>query len=131
LGPWIHRITTNLFLDKVRRERRIRFQAFAADAGDRLPSREPTPGQLLEIQTINDDVQAALNVLSPGVRAAVVLRDVEGHTHAEIAMALGIKISTVRARLACGRRRLCNALANHAVRGAAQACVSGIEGRTE
>ncbi|WP_329812925.1 sigma factor, partial [Streptomyces sp. GSL17-113] len=42
---WLHRITTNLFLDTVRRKQRIRFDALADDAAERLPSREPTPQQ--------------------------------------------------------------------------------------
>lgn len=43
---WLHRITTNLFLDMVRRKQRIRFDALGDDAAERLPSREPTPQQL-------------------------------------------------------------------------------------
>src|ERR1700753_2088931 len=35
---WLHRITTNLFLDMARRRPKIRFDALADDAGDRLPS---------------------------------------------------------------------------------------------
>jgi RNA polymerase sigma-70 factor (ECF subfamily) len=38
---WLHRITTNLFLDMVRRKQRIRFDALADDAAERLPSRSP------------------------------------------------------------------------------------------
>src|SRR4051812_17189369 len=40
---WLHRITTNLFLDQVRRKQRIRFDALGADASDRLASRERGP----------------------------------------------------------------------------------------
>jgi RNA polymerase sigma-70 factor (ECF subfamily) len=36
---WLHRITTNLFLDQVRRKQRIRFDGLADDAADRLPGR--------------------------------------------------------------------------------------------
>lgn len=42
---WLHRITTNLFLDMVRRKQRIRFDALGDDAADRLPSREPSPSR--------------------------------------------------------------------------------------
>src|SRR5699024_3408059 len=34
---WLHRITTNVFLDKMRRKQRIRFDALAEDAASRLP----------------------------------------------------------------------------------------------
>ena len=36
---WLHRITTNLFLDQVRRKKRIRFDALAEDADARMPGR--------------------------------------------------------------------------------------------
>src|SRR6201998_2227893 len=37
---WLHRITTNLFLDGARRRQRIRFDALSEDAAERLASRE-------------------------------------------------------------------------------------------
>src|SRR5256714_14178012 len=39
---WLHRITTNLFLDRVRRQARIRFDALPEDA-ERLPGAGPSP----------------------------------------------------------------------------------------
>src|SRR3954468_16533500 len=75
---WLHRITTNLFLDQVRRKQRIRFDALAEDAADRLPGREPTPQQSYDDRTFDGDVQFALDALPPDFRAAVVLCDIEG-----------------------------------------------------
>src|SRR3954454_14385380 len=40
---WLHRITTNLFLDSARRKQRIRFEGLADDAAARLGGKEPTP----------------------------------------------------------------------------------------
>src|SRR6476660_9801391 len=40
---WLHRITTNLFLDQARRKQRIRFDALSDEAAGRLPSAMPTP----------------------------------------------------------------------------------------
>ena len=40
---WLHRITTNLFLDSARRKQRIRFDALSDEAASRLPSALPTP----------------------------------------------------------------------------------------
>src|SRR5882757_6692573 len=42
---WLHRITTNLFLDMARRRQRIRFEALPEDAGDRLAGADPGPEQ--------------------------------------------------------------------------------------
>ena len=38
---WLHRITTNLFLDSARRKQKIRFDGLAEGSADRLPSRLP------------------------------------------------------------------------------------------
>ena len=40
---WLHRITTNLFLDQARRKQRIRFDALSDEAASRLPSALPDP----------------------------------------------------------------------------------------
>jgi len=40
---WLHRITTNVFLDKMRRKQRIRFDALSDESAARLPSRGPGP----------------------------------------------------------------------------------------
>src|SRR4051794_16957157 len=138
---WLHRITTNLFLDLVRRKQRIRFDAlpddagphgtpanlsrarvrrkqrtrFGAlpgDAGDRLASREPSPEHLLVDSGLDPDVEAALAALSPDFRAAVVLCDIEGLSYEEIAATLGVKLGTVRSRIHRGRALLRAALAH-------------------
>jgi RNA polymerase sigma-70 factor (ECF subfamily) len=84
---WLHRITTNLFLDMVRRKQRIRFDA------------------------LGDDEQA-LDTLAPEFRAAVVLCDIEGLSYEEIAATLGVKLGTVRSRIHRGRSQLRKALAH-------------------
>ena len=45
---WLHRITTNLFLDGVRRKQRIRFDALADDAAERVSGREPPPDRAVD-----------------------------------------------------------------------------------
>jgi RNA polymerase sigma factor (sigma-70 family) len=113
---WLHRITTNLFLDQVRRKQRIRFDALADDAADRLPGREPTPAQAYDDHHFDDDVQRALDALAPDFRAAVVLCDIEGLSYEEIAATLGIKLGTVRSRIHRGRAQLRAALEHRAPR---------------
>ncbi|MGZ6791940.1 MAG: RNA polymerase sigma factor SigE [Mycobacteriales bacterium] len=110
---WLHRITTNLFLDLVRRRARIRFDALPDDA-ERLPGRELSPQQAYDEAHLDGDVQAALDALPPDFRAAVVLCDLEGLSYEEIADALGIKIGTVRSRIHRGRSQLRAALAHRA-----------------
>jgi RNA polymerase sigma factor (sigma-70 family) len=107
---WLHRITTNLFLDTVRRKQRQRTDALAEDAADRLPGSDPGPERAYEFRNLADDVQDALDALSPDFRAAVVLSDIEGLTYEEIATTLGVKLGTVRSRIHRGRAQLRRAL---------------------
>jgi RNA polymerase sigma factor (sigma-70 family) len=103
---WLHRITTNLFLDQARRKQRIRFDGLPDDAGDRLPGRDPGPERAWEHNNLDRDVQAALDALPPDFRAAVVLCDIEGLSYEEIAATLDVKLGTVRSRIHRGRALL-------------------------
>jgi RNA polymerase sigma factor (sigma-70 family) len=111
---WLHRITTNLFLDQVRRKRRIRFEGLEDDAHERLPGREPSPA--LDDRHLDADIQHALDALPPEFRVAVVLCDIEGLSYEEIAATLDIKLGTVRSRVHRGRSRLRAALEHRAHR---------------
>ncbi len=113
---WLHRITTNLFLDLARRRQRIRFDPLAEDAPDRLAGHEPTPPQAYDATHFDPDVQAALAALPPDFRAAVVLCDIEELSYEEIAATLGIKLGTVRSRIHRGRSQLRTALEHRAPR---------------
>ncbi|WP_168582014.1 RNA polymerase sigma factor SigE [Gephyromycinifex aptenodytis] len=111
---WLHRITTNLFLDRMRRKQRIRFDALSEDAAARLPSRSSGPEQAYDETHFDDDVQRALDSLSPEFRAAVVLCDIEGLSYEEISEVLGVKLGTVRSRIHRGRALLRESLAHRA-----------------
>jgi RNA polymerase sigma factor (sigma-70 family) len=115
---WLHRITTNLFLDQARRKSRIRFEGLAEDAAERLPGREPTPAQVYFDTHLDGDIEAALAALPPEFRAAVVLCDIEGLSYEEIAATLGVKLGTVRSRIHRGRAQLRTALAHRDPRNA-------------
>ncbi len=111
---WLHRITTNLFLDMVRRRQKIRFDALAEDASERLASSEPGPERAYEHNNLDPDIQHALDALPADFRAAVVLCDLEGLTYEEIALTLNVKVGTVRSRIHRGRVLLREALAHRA-----------------
>ncbi len=110
---WLHRITTNLFLDRMRRANRIRFEALPEDA-ERLPSGQPTPETAVLSDLFDPDVERALASLPPDFRAAVVLCDVEQLSYEEIAATLDIKLGTVRSRISRGRAMLRAALSDRA-----------------
>jgi RNA polymerase sigma-70 factor (ECF subfamily) len=113
---WLHRITTNLFLDQVRRKARVRFEALPEDA-DRVKGNEPEPSQVLDDRMFDADVQSALDALPAEFRAAVVLCDIEGLSYEEIAATLGVKLGTVRSRIHRGRAQLRRALTDRAPAG--------------
>jgi RNA polymerase sigma factor (sigma-70 family) len=108
---WLHRITTNLFLDQVRRKKRIRFEAMGEDSSRvESPDERSRPERGFEHANLDHDIQAALDALRPEYRAAVVLCDIEGLSYEEIAVTLGIKIGTVRSRIHRARAQLRDAL---------------------
>jgi RNA polymerase sigma factor (sigma-70 family) len=103
---WLHRITTNLFLDGARRRQRIRFEGLGDEVAQRIPGSQPSPAQVFDERHFDGDVQAALRSLPPDYRAAVVLCDIEGFSYEEIAATLGVKLGTVRSRIHRGRAQL-------------------------
>ncbi|MGV0626380.1 RNA polymerase sigma factor SigE [Mycolicibacter minnesotensis] len=107
---WLHRITTNLFLDMVRRRGRVRMEALPEDY-DRVPADEPDPEQIYHDARLDPDLQAALDSLAPDFRAAVVLCDIEGLSYEEVGATLGVKLGTVRSRIHRGRQALRDYLA--------------------
>ena len=111
---WLHRVTTNLFLDQARRKQRIRFDALSDERAGTLRSDGPAPDSAVEDRMFDDDVELALASLPPDFRAAVVLCDVEGLSYDEIADILGAKLGTVRSRIHRGRAMLRRALAHRA-----------------
>ncbi len=106
-GPWLMRIVANAATDRLRR-RRVRAaepipQAMAA--ADAPPDREA------DRRAFHEALRRALARLPERQRIAVVLFDVEGYTHGEIAEVLGIPVGTVRSHVFHARRALRSALA--------------------
>jgi RNA polymerase sigma factor (sigma-70 family) len=113
---WLHRITTNLFLDLVRRRARVRMEGLPEEA-DRLPGGGPEPEHVFSATHLDPALQSALDELAPEFRAAVVLCDVEGLSYEEIGATLGVKLGTVRSRIHRGRAALRTALERHRAAG--------------
>ena len=80
-----------------------------SDAVDRAaarPGQDATPEELLLRDTLDADLQAAVDSLPPAFREAVWLRDVEELAYADIARVLDVPIGTVMSRISRGRRLL-------------------------
>jgi RNA polymerase sigma-70 factor (ECF subfamily) len=106
---WIFRIVTRLFLDLLRTRRR-RIKAVSYDTplntggnDDNLffemPDDAPNPEQTMLEGTFSEDLQKALNSLSPEQRLLVTLADIEGVPYKDIADMLGKPVGTIRSRL--------------------------------
>ena len=105
---WLHRITTNLFLDMVRRRGIIRMEALPEDY-DRIESRGAAgtqPEAAFELNNLDPALEKALDTLSPEFRVALVLCDGIGMSYDDIARTLGVKMGTVRSRIHRARAQL-------------------------
>lgn len=115
LEGWLHRITTNLFLDGARKRTRVRVDTFGDSAGSEVPDQvTATPDAIVHDADLDFDVADALSRLKPQIRAAVVLCDIEGLTYEEVATVLNVKVGTVRSRIHRGRTQLRQDLAHRA-----------------
>lgn len=69
-----------------------------------------------DLRVLGCDLESALRALPDGYRAVVVLHDIEGYTHQEIARALQIDEGTSKSQLSRGRRALRRCLDSRAIR---------------
>ncbi|HLK00314.1 MAG TPA: RNA polymerase sigma factor SigM [Streptosporangiaceae bacterium] len=112
---WLHRIVVNACLDRLRR-RAVRPVALTGDDAA-LDALAGVSAALDGSAAIRMDVSAALRVLPPPQRAALVLVDMLGFSVDDAAAVLGISAGTVKSRCARSRARLLPYLSH--LRGAA------------
>jgi RNA polymerase sigma-70 factor, ECF subfamily len=108
LKTWIFRIAVNHCRDRLSRWRPLT-QPLGDDPGEgEVAYADPSRGPE-ELAVAADEgrrVAEGLAKLPPVFREAVVLRDIEGLSYEEIAEVLGVRIGTVRSRIARGRDHL-------------------------
>jgi RNA polymerase sigma-70 factor (ECF subfamily) len=105
LRGWLSRITTNAFLDSVRRAKRRPTSALPDDVDRVLPASAAADVESASLR-LPEDLQEALLALPADFRAAVVLSDVVGLSYQDVADALSVPVGTVRSRIHRGRSRL-------------------------
>ena len=108
-STWAYRVATNACLDELRRRRRRPepVDDEVLDVGASSGAIDP-----LEQVGARADIDAALALLAPEFRVAVVLRDLVGLDYAEIGDILGAPPGTVKSRIARGRAALADRLGN-------------------
>jgi RNA polymerase sigma-70 factor (ECF subfamily) len=110
---WLNRLTRNLLIDHYRRTRQERA---TESIEERLPLIEETTAVtsradgMLAGREASELLQGALSKLSPELREAVILRDVEDMEYREIAQVLNVPEGTVKSRLNRGRAELARVL---------------------
>lgn len=107
--PWLLTITRNRALDLLRRNRVRRYEPLDGDEGvnDRVSaSSDPSPLKHTELADARAHLEAAIATLTPVRREVLLLYDLEGWSHAEIAEHLQLAVPTVRSHLFLARRDL-------------------------
>lgn len=102
-GGWLFQIVRNRSLNEVRDRKADRHVALDS-AG--LSSRDPSPQLDLARSELRDRLLAALAQLRPDRREVVLLHDLEGWTHRQIAERMDLPPGTVRSHLHHARRAL-------------------------
>ena len=104
LRPWLYSVTVNLCRDMLRRRR----HTVPIDAAQHRSNANPE--QDAESAERRRVLAEALHCLAGKERTALVLRDVEGLSTAEVAERLGSTESTVRSQISSARLKLRNAV---------------------
>ncbi len=119
---WITTVTRNLLVDNFRKKKQDRItdsidaspvggdDDSALTLGDRLQDESPTPDASLAAKETQKMVQSALQKLSPELREAVILRDLQDMDYRDIAQALKVPEGTVKSRINRGRTELARVL---------------------
>lgn len=117
---WLTRLTRNLLVDHYRRTKNERATDNLEDKLGQLPEGSRVGGAtdaLVSVRETKEVLQAALAKLSPELREALILRDIEELEYREIARVLDIPEGTVKSRLNRGRAELARTLRREGLSG--------------
>jgi RNA polymerase sigma-70 factor (ECF subfamily) len=104
-GTWLYRVTVNVVIEALRKTNPHLERSFV-ECG--VPESSGVPqhaaGGDLTIERLR--LERAIAALAPGYRIVLVLHDVEGYNHEEIARHLGSSIGTCKSQLHKARKKL-------------------------
>ena len=119
-NTWITTLTRNTLVDTYRKNRLDRAsdsldETMGADEdgptmADRLADTRPEPGAAVRRAGAEGEDPTCAGKLSPDLREAVILRDLEDMDYKEIALVLKIPEGTVKSRISRGRTELARLL---------------------
>jgi RNA polymerase sigma-70 factor (ECF subfamily) len=133
-STWLCRIAINAALMKLRKKRHPWPVSLDESPETEEPSSRidvedqgPNPEQLYAQEEQQRLLSEAMNALTPGMRKAIELRELDERSTEETARIMGISVSAVKARVFHGRRKLRDTL-NHFA-GSAWASAAGANAR--
>ncbi len=109
---WILKVGRNLIIDHYRQTRRFQ-QAAGTEELETMNLKDekvPNPERTVERDEAARFLREGLEALSPELKEAIILRDIEGMAYLEIAELLGIPEGTVKSRINRGRLELAKLL---------------------
>lgn len=116
-ATWLYRLTSNVCIDFLRREKRRGALSMTVSLDDEeearqaeLPDERYSPHVEAERRERRDALRAGLSTLSAEHRKVLILRELEGLSYSEIAQVLGLEEGTVKSRIARARLALRNYL---------------------
>ena len=117
---WVTTLTRNLLVDHFRKTKQDRMtdsldatpsdHEDAMPLGERIPDEGPAPDSGVQSREARETVHLALQKLSPELREAVILRDLQDMDYREIATVLKVPEGTVKSRINRGRAELARLL---------------------
>ena len=116
---WLTSVTRNLLVDHYRRTRRDRVTDSLDDAMPVLEEKHSSaraPDKLAQAAELSAQLQRGLARLSPELREAVILRDLQGLEYNEVQVILQVPEGTVKSRINRGRIELARILSEMGVR---------------
>jgi RNA polymerase sigma-70 factor (ECF subfamily) len=109
-STWIHRIAVNEALQRLRRRQVTELSIDDASAGERVlarvEDRTSRPDAQLDARAFRQFLAERILDLPDPLRAAIVLRDVEGYSNQEVADLLEVSLEAAKARVHRARMRL-------------------------
>ena len=117
---WVTTVTRNLLVDHFRKTKQERLtdsldttppgHEDAMPLSEQIPDRGPSPDSRVQSREAKETVHQALQKLSPELREAVILRDLQDMDYREIATVLKVPEGTVKSRINRGRAELARLL---------------------
>lgn len=103
VSTWLYRIATNAALMRLRKDRNKRTLTQTGYEDMQLPSPADGPENLVLNSELREHLEQGLELLPDNLKAAVVLRDLQGLSNEEAAEIVGVSVSSFKARLHRGR----------------------------